>query len=153
MIRRTEAEKREMARLRKARQREREKANQPDPISKPVKRPGKTPFASFIKVREIRRAGPKGSGLFYLDLIFGPLRLRGCHYDANTGSLHLSTAKDERRKPKLNGAYNEAVVRPIVIRAIEKWVGDERGKPYRFPKAAQFPPKPRRSRQPQLAAA
>jgi hypothetical protein len=115
--------------------------------------PGKTPFARFIKVRDVRRAGAPGDGLFYLDLVVGAFVHRGAYYDANKGQLQLSTCRLETRRPKLNRAYYVATVRPIIIEAIEKWVGEQRGKPYRFPKAARFAPVARKPRKPRQVAA
>lgn len=133
-------------RERKAAKRAEAKANQPESKQVRAKRPGKTPFANFVRVRNPRLAGPAEHGAYFLDLAVGQFTLQGCRYDANTGSLQLTTCPLEKRQPKLNGAYFVSTVRPIIIAAIEKWRSKVLGRPFRFPKSARFTPKPRKPR-------
>jgi hypothetical protein len=143
----TAEEKRQIERERKARWRAKLRANQPESKPKPVKRPGKTPFANFVRVRNPRLAGPAEKGAYFLDLAVGQFTFQGCRYDANTGSLQLTTCPLEKRQPKLNRAYLVSTVRPIIIAAIEKWRSKVLGRPYSFPKAARFTPQPRKPKQ------
>lgn len=143
----TTEEKREWERVRKAKQRAKRRAGQHlVPSTLKQKEPDKTPFASFIKVRRVRRAGQPGH--FYLDLIEGPFTHPGLYYDAFKGQLQLSTCPMERRRPKLSGPYYVRTIRPIVIAAIEGFLTKERGKPARLPKDLRFPVKPRKARGP-----
>src|SRR5271156_2412488 len=77
----TTEERREWERVRKAKQRAKRKAGQQSvPSTVKRKKPGKTPFASFIKVRNLRRAARDHE--YFLDLVIGPLTLSGCWYGA-----------------------------------------------------------------------
>lgn len=142
-------------RARKAAKRAEVKANEPEPKSKPTKPPGKTPFASFIKVKEgsVRNAGEKGEGLFYFDLIIGPITHHGVRYDLKAGQLQITTCLSERRRPTVQGPFYVSHLRPLIIRGIEKHISNKRGQPYRFHRKYQFTPEPRKPRTTQVEVA
>jgi hypothetical protein len=126
-----------------------ERAGQPGPQPAKVKRP-KPQFAGFIKVRNLRRAANDHE--VFLDLIVGQLKLPGCWYNAKSGQLQTSTARDERRRAIWNPAYYVATVRPIIVRALEKAISEKIGRPYRYPKAMRFEPTPRKQRKAKATA-
>jgi hypothetical protein len=131
-------------RARKAAQRAEEKATQPHSKQARAKRTGQPPFAKYIRVRNPRLAGPVEQGAYFLDLAVGQFTFQGCRYDAKAGSLHLTTCPQEERRPVVNRAYLVSTVRPIIIAAIEKWRSEVLGRPFRFPNAKRFTPRPRK---------
>jgi hypothetical protein len=133
-------------RARKAAERAGAKRDQAESRQARARLPGKTPFASFVRVRNPRLAGQAEQGAYFFDLAVGQFTFQGCRYDANAGSLQLTTCPLEKRRPKVNGAYFVSTVRPIIIAAIEKWRSEVLGRPYRFPKAARFTPQRRTQR-------
>jgi hypothetical protein len=136
--------KREAARLRQQKSR----ANRriiPLP-AKPKKSVERT-FASFMKVKAVRRDG-RQKGIFYIDMVVGPYFFPGQRYVAETGQLQGSSCKTERHRVKLSDPYYVTVVRPMVIAAIEGFLTAEKGKPARLPASMLFPAKPRKARGP-----
>jgi hypothetical protein len=140
-------------RARKAAKRAEIKANPPTLVLRPRKKPGKTPFASFIKVKAVRRDGKVDSGVFYVDMAVGPYFFSGQRYDARKGQLQWTSCESERLRPRLSRAYYAATVRPIVIASVEKFLTEEKGKPTRLPAKFRFPVSLRKPKQPVEMAA
>ena len=141
---------------RAARDKARNQAKQLETGQKPSKRkkPGKTPFGSFIKAKNWRNG--KNRGEFFFDLIMGPTSIKGAWYNALTGQLQTSTCPLERRRLEIQRPYFTNVLRPILTRSLEAAIREKKGKPqnWRLPRSMRFDPparQPRRSRS--LAAA
>jgi hypothetical protein len=104
------------------------------PDAAPTKQPGS--FASFIKVKEIRRSSKNVAGVFFVDMAVGPYFFRGQRYDARKGQLQWTSRGDQRIR--LSNHYYTSVIRPMVIAAIEDFMTTEQGEPTTLPDEYQF---------------
>jgi hypothetical protein len=126
----------------KARNQARKQLEQPSRKSRRQK-PGKTPFASYIKVKNWRHAN--GLNEYFIDLTIGPVHFKHAWYAAETGQLQLSTCRTETRRGKINGPYYVQVVRPLIIKSLEAHASKMHGQPVRLDEEMQFTPPPKKS--------
>jgi hypothetical protein len=135
-------EKREAARLRQIKSRAKRRVSQPLAPSPVKTKPVERSFASFMKVKEVRRGSEPG--MFFIDMTVGPYLWPGQHYVAQTGQLHWTSCRTQRLKPKLSKSFYVRTLRPMVIDAIGAFLTAEKGKPTSLPKAYLFPVTPRK---------
>jgi hypothetical protein len=112
------------------------------------KKPGKTPFASYVKVKkdkddnyQIRKSSHPDR--YFVDLVIGPLKLPGRLYNWKTGSMQISTSRTETME--ISPPFYVNHVRPLIVTAIEEIISKRDGQSYRLPKRYRFTPAPVKS--------
>jgi hypothetical protein len=134
----------------KARNQARKQLEQPQRKSRRQK-PGKTQFASYIKVKDVRQAGKRHK--YYLHLTVGPFFNKRVWYSADTGSLQLSTCPMENWRFEVNDPFYVNTLRPMIVAAIQDAISKKQGRPVKLLKSMRFEPEPRiRKRKSTVAA-